>query len=185
MILLGLVIGIGNGAEVIGALFSSPFLAFTTPELAAYAGAGTTAFGLCQFGVRAFADKLRLRFGDLFLLEASAVIAAVGFLIIAFSPGFAISVFGFGIIGIGTACFSPCGFALAPGMSGLAAAQAFGLLAAVTAVTRVPVPLGFGQIVEWDGYRAAFVTALALLACGFFLTMILVRKAPVESGGRP
>jgi MFS family permease len=177
-ILLGVVVGLGNGTETVGALFSSPFLAFTAPELAAYAGAGTTAFGLCQFAVRASADRLRARFGDLVLLEVSLVVTAIGFVIVAFSPGFAISVIGFGVIGIGTACFSPCGFALAPSMSGLAAAQAFGMLAAITAVTRVPVPLGFGQIVEDGGYRAAFLTALALLACGFGLAMLLTRAAP-------
>jgi MFS family permease len=181
MVVLGLVIGIGGGAEALGALFSSSFLAFSAPELAAYAGAGTTTFGLCQFAVRVVADWLRARFGDLLLLQVSMVITVIGFAVVAFSPSFAISIIGFGIIGIGTACFSPCGFALAPGMSGLAAAQAFGLLAALTAITRVPVPLGFGRIVEFSGYQIAFLTAVALLAGGFALTMVLIRIAPKRS----
>ncbi len=166
------------------ALFSSSFLNFQAPELAAYAGAGTTGFGLCQFVVRVMADRLRRRFSDLFLIEASTVIGAAGYVIIATSGSFTQSVIGFGVVGIGTACLSPCAFALAPRLSGLAPAQAFAALAVLSAVTRVPAPLGFGEIVERASYPIAFLCAAGLFAAALVLAMWLMRISPAVQGER-
>jgi MFS family permease len=177
IVLLALVYGLVNGGETMAALFSASFLAFQAPDLAAYAGAGTTAFGFCQFFIRVFADRLRQTISDLHLIEASVVVGAAGCALVATSGSFAQSVSGFGLIGIGSACISPCVFALAPKLTGLAASQAIGLLAMLSSITRVPAPLGFGAIVDRAGYPIAFAAAAGLFALALFLTMVLIRKA--------
>lgn len=177
IVLLGLIVGISIAGETAAAMFSAPALARQAPELAGYAGFGATAFALCQAVVRSTADILRRRLGDLRVIEISALVAAAGFALVATSSSFTQSALGFALVGAGTACLVPCGFSLAPVFSGIAAAQALGILAVVTALPRIPAPLAFGQIAD----RFSFGTAFALNIVLFLLALLfafLLRRMP-------
>jgi MFS family permease len=178
LLILGLVVGVSVAGEMAAALFSTPFLTVQAPEKAAIAGMGATAFALCQAIVRFQADRLRARLGDPSLLAGSLVIAGLGFGVVAFSTGFWMSALGFGLIGVGTGCVVPCGFALAVARSPLAASSALAVVALVSAVPRVPTPYAFGEIASLVSYGAAFGAYAILFAIALFLTASLLRRGP-------
>lgn len=178
ILLLGIVVGIVIAGETVTAMFSAPALVAQAPDLAAYAGFGATAFALCQALVRAFADRLRRRFGDLRIMELSLVVATLGFLVVSFSTSFTQSAAGFALVGLGSACLVPCGFSLAPAYSRVAAAQALGLLALITALPRIPAPLAFGDLAERISYPAAFALN-AVLFCVAFGVLKQLKRLPL------
>ncbi|MFN8828952.1 MAG: hypothetical protein ACK50Q_01970 [Labrys sp. (in: a-proteobacteria)] len=178
LLILGLIVGVSVAGEMAAALFSTPFLTVQAPEKAAIAGMGATAFALCQAMIRFQADRLRARFGDAALLAGSLVIAGLGFCVVALSPTFWMSALGFGLIGIGTGCVVPCGFALAVARSPLAASSALAVVALVSAVPRVPTPYAFGEIASLVSYGAAFGAYALLFALAFVLIVGLMRRGP-------
>jgi hypothetical protein len=85
--------------------------------------------------------------------------------LVSVQAGFAVSVAGFALIGIGTGPIVPCGFALAARQS--AAGPAVGLASAslFSALTRLPAPLATGAIAQALSLPIAFgAFALALAA---------------------
>ena len=176
LLVLGLVVGFSVSGEMAAALFSAPFMAHQSPDLAAWAGAGATAFALFQALTRFQADRLRARFGDPLLLACSLAIAGVGFAVVALSTGFAMSAAGFALIGIGTACCVPCGFALSVARSPLSASSALAVVALVSAVPRVPTPYVFGEAVTILSYGAAFALYASLFVLAVALMAALPRK---------
>lgn len=181
IVLLGLIVGICIAGEMAAIMFSAPALAAQSPELAAYAGFGATAFSLCQGLVRCWADRFRRRLGDLRVMELSILGAALGFAVVATSTSFAQSAVGFALIGAGTGCLVPCGFSLAPRYAGLAAAQALGVLALVTALPRIPAPLVFGEMAERFAYPVAFAVNGLLFALALALTAWLRRRPQAQA----
>lgn len=180
ILLIGMIVGITAAAETISAMFSSPYLTSLAPHLAAYAGAGGTAFALAQAFVRFGADRLRARFGDPALLIGSVLLGAGGFAVIAMGPNFWIAAIGFGIVGIGTACIAPCCFSLAATRTGMSAASAIAAMGLVSAIPRIPSPWAFGEIAALASYAYAFAAIVGLMLVAALLAAVFARQPQPE-----
>ena len=166
---LGIVIGVSIAAETAALLWSTLLLRAEAPKLAAIAGLGAAFFAACQATLRVNADVIRLRISDQRIIVGSFVVAAVGFAVVAAEGGFAPSVAGFALIGIGTGAIVPCSFALAARQSGAQPAVGLSSASLFSTVTRLPAPLATGAIAQSFSLPvafAAFALALALAAAG-------------------
>ncbi|MCX7890549.1 MAG: hypothetical protein N2422_12640 [Rhodobacteraceae bacterium] len=174
LVLLGLVVGVSNAGEGSAQMFSAATIRDIAPELAPWAGLGVFAFALCQAFARALTDRARRHVSDPMVILWAVAIAGAGFLVIALSNGiFGVAV-GLAIVGVGTAPIVPCGFVLAPKVSGLPAARAIGYMSLVSSLTRIPVPWAFGQVAEMHGYPPAYLLNAVLMAVAFALTLAMV-----------
>ena len=146
-------------------------------HLAARRGAGSCGdrrsrgrvFSACQATLRFNADVIRLRFSDRRIIFGSFAVAAAGFAVVAAEGGFAQSVAGFALIGIGTGAIVPCGFALAARQTGTQPAIGLSSASLFGALTRLPAPLATGAIAQSFSLPlafAAFAVALAAAAAG-------------------
>ncbi len=186
IVLVGLAAGFTMTGEAATLNFAASTLREQAPAFAAYAGLGVTAFGLCQACARTLVDRVRRRFADTDIILWSAALAGVGFAIVATGATAAQSIAGFAVIGVGTAAIVPCSFALAPRVSGLAAAQAIGLLSLISALPRIPQPLFFGEVAARFGFAAGFAINAALMVVAFALAMrlrALTRVATARTAG--
>jgi MFS family permease len=162
--ILGIVLGFSIGAEMAAQMWSATFLEGQAADLAAIAGIGAAFFAACQVVVRVVGDRLRRRFGDERVIESSLLLAAVGFTTVALSKVFAISVAGFALVGLGTACVVPCCFALVARRSPGRTAAALGIASLVAGLIRLPTPLYLGFVAAtWSDAAAFGGIALALL----------------------
>jgi hypothetical protein len=162
---LGVVVGVSIAAELAASVWSTLLLRDEAPKLAAISGLGAAFFSACQAALRFNADAIRLRVSDLRIIIVSFAIAAAGFALVSLQAGFAASVLGFALIGVGTGPIVPCGFALAARQS--AAGPAVGLASAslFSALSRLPAPLATGAIAQTVSLPAAFAAfAIALAA---------------------
>lgn len=162
---LGLIVGASIAGELAATMFSAQTMTSQAPHLAAYAGFGATAFALCQFAVRMCGDRLRAAFGDGVLIRLSLATTTGGFLLVALSTSFPISALGFAIVGVGTACIVPCGFAMAVKTSTMPAAAVISMLAIISGLVRIPAPLVYGSLADRIGFAPAY-GVYALLAGG-------------------
>jgi MFS family permease len=176
IVLLGLVAGISMAGEAAALMFSASTIREQAPALAAYAGLGVTAFGLFQAAMRSVIDRVRRRMGDMDIVLWSIGMAGAGCLIVATGSHALQSAIGFAVIGIGTAAIVPCSFVIATRTSGLGAAQAIGLLSLVSALPRVPQPLGFGEIAGTWGFAAAYGLNGLLMLVAIGLMLLLRRR---------
>ena len=182
---LGLVIGVSIAAETAALLWSAVLLRAEAPKLAAIAGLGAAFFSACQAMLRFNADLIRLRFSDQRLIVASFVVAAVGFGVVGAEGGFALSVAGFALIGVGTGAIVPCSFALAARQSGSQPAVGLSSASLFSALTRLPAPLATGAIAQSFSLPlafAAFALALAAAAAGMGAFAALGRNASAAKG---
>jgi MFS family permease len=162
--ILGIVLGVSIGAEMAAQMWSANFLERQAADLAAIAGIGAAFFAGCQVVVRVIGDRLRRRFGDERVIVFSLLLAAAGFCTVALSNAFAISVAGFALVGLGTACVVPCCFALVARRSPGRTAAALGVASLVAGLIRLPTPLYLGFVAAtWSDAAAFGGIALALL----------------------
>jgi len=108
----------------------------------------------------------------------SLAVALVGLAIVTVSPTFAVSAAGFGLIGLGTACVVPCGFATAVARSPLAPSASLALVAFASALPRLPTPYLVGEIVTRASIGAAFGMFAALFLVAIGIGLSLRRKEP-------
>ncbi len=170
--LLGVIIGLSAAAEMSAQMWSATFLERQAAELAAWAGAGAAFFAGCQSLTRLFGDALRQRFGDQRVITRSLLLAAVGFATVAASDSFALSVLGFALVGLGTACIVPCCFAQLARLAPQRAAAALGSASLVAGLIRMPTPLYLGFVAEAWGDAAAF----AGVAAGLLIGLVLAQR---------
>jgi MFS family permease len=175
LIVIGLVVGVSIAGEVAAMTWSASLLQQEAPKLAAIAGLGGGFFAGCQALLRFFADRPRRIFGDRRMIVVSLSTAAVGFLLVALHLGFAASVVGFAIIGFGTGCVVPCGFALAVRRSSFGHSAALSTVALFTAAPRVPAPLAMGAIAKALSIAAAFGLFAALLAVAVAAMLVFIK----------
>lgn len=168
VVLLGIVLGVTIGAEMCAQMWSARFLERQAADLAAFAGAGAAFFAGFQALIRVFGDALRRRLGDPLVITLSLLIAAVGFATVALSNVFALSLFGFALVGLGTACVVPCCFALVARQAADRAAGALGVASLVAGLIRLPTPLYLGYVAAAFSDAVAFAgVAFALLAAAW------------------
>ncbi|WP_394892532.1 hypothetical protein ACG873_14270 [Mesorhizobium sp. AaZ16] len=181
LVALSLVLGVSMAGEMAATMFSAQTLVDQAPALAAYAGAGATAFALFQATVRLGGDRLRALLGDERLIRVSLAAAFLGFAVIATSSSFAVSAFGFAAVGVGTACIVPCGFAAAARMSAKPAAAVISMLSLITGLVRIPAPLAYGWLAGEIGFAPAYLLYALLAAAALFLAFFAVGRARLRS----
>jgi hypothetical protein len=182
ILLLGLVAGIAMACEAAATMFAASTIREQAPGLATWAGFGAGAFLIFQAGVRARIDAVRHRVADADLVILSILVAGIGCLIVATGAGVAQSAAGFAVIGIGTAAVTPCVFALASRVPGLLPAQAIGLLSLISALPRVPQPIGFGAIAARWGFATGYALNGALMLAAFALALRFRSMLPRQRG---
>ncbi len=161
---LGLVIGLSIAAETAASLWSTLLLRAEAPTLAGIAGLGAAFFAVCQATLRFNADFIRLKFSDQRIIAGSFALAAVGFAVVAAKAGFAASIAGFALIGVGTGAIVPCGFALAARHTGAQPAVGLSSASLFSAATRLPAPLAIGAVAQGLSLPAAFAGVAVALA---------------------
>jgi uncharacterized membrane protein len=181
LVALSLVLGVSMAGEMAATMFSAQTLVDQAPALAAYAGAGATAFALFQATVRLGGDRLRALLGDERLIRVSLAAAFLGFAVIATSSSFAVSAFGFAAVGVGTACIVPCGFAAAARMSAKPAAAVISMLSLITGLVRIPAPLAYGWLAGEIGFAPAYLLYALLAAAALSLAFFAVGRARLRS----
>jgi hypothetical protein len=180
LLALSLIIGASIASEIASVMFSAQTLASQAPELAAYAGAGATAFALFQAAVRLRGDRLRAMFGDAMLIRISLATALVGLTLVSVSTSFVASAIGFAIVGIGTACIVPCGFAMAAAMSAMPAAAVISMVAIITGAFRIPAPLAYGFLAEESGFAPAFAVYAVLMAAALAGALFVMARTRIR-----
>lgn len=179
LMLLGLIVGASISIELSVIMFSSNTLAALAPELAAWAGFGATLYAVLQGGVRFAGDRLRAAVGDARLIAMSLALVCAGLCIVmtaAAGGGFPQSVLGFALVGIGTACIVPAGFALSPRFSGVSAVMAISMLSMIGAPFRIASPLTYGAAAERHGFSPAYAVFAALAALALGLALLMLQK---------
>jgi hypothetical protein len=174
LVVVGLVIGVSIACETAALSWAAVLLRSEAPQLAALAGLGAAFFAACQAFLRFNADRLRARFDDRTVIVASLGIAAAGFLIVATHAGFAISVFGFAVIGFGTGAVVPCGFALAASRPGVSAAAGLSVAAFFGSFARLPAPLVTGAVADAVSLSGAFALFAGLLAVAIAAALVFI-----------
>ena len=162
---LGLIVGASIATEIAATMFSAQTMASQAPSLAAYAGAGATAFALFQGTMRLCGDRLRTAFGDSLLIRLSLATALVGLVVVSTSASVVQSAAGFAILGVGTAFIVPCGFATAAATAVAPSAAVLSMVSIITGLIRIPAPLAYGAVAEKTGFAPAFGIYAALIAC--------------------
>ena len=173
--LIGVVLGLSIAAEVTAQMWSAQFLAQQAAQLASLAGAGAALFAGCQSLVRLFGDRLRKRFDDRRIIRHSLALAALGFAVVALSDRFGWSVFGFALVGLGTACVVPCCFALIAQSAPHRAAAALGQASLVAGLLRLPAPLCLGYVAAAWSDAAAFAGVALALTLGVLMLAVNAR----------
>lgn len=164
LIALGVIIGVSIASEGAAFFWSTLLLQNEAPGLAAVSGLGAAFFCGCQAALRLNADRVRRLISDRRLIIVSLAVASLGFLVVALDAGFAVSVIGFAIIGVGTGAVVPCGFALAVSDRGFSAAAALSTVALFGSLARLPAPLAMGAIASYFSLAGAFSLFAILLA---------------------
>lgn len=172
LVALALIVGASQSGEIASVMFSAKALAEQSPDLIAWSGVGATAYAFCQASVRMSGDRLRRAFGDAMLIRWALLIALSGFLIVSLSPALPVTVAGFAIVGIGTACIVPCGFAMAAGLSDRTAAAAISMLLIIGGLIRVPSPFVFGLVAEAAGFSRAFIVYGIIVAAALAIAWL-------------
>lgn len=182
LIVLGLTIGVSITCESATISWSALLLRREAPQWAAFAGLGAAFFFACQAAFRINADALRSHASDRSMMLLSFVAAAAGLGLVALHLGFATSVLGFAIVGMGTAAIVPCGFALAAGQPGVSAGAAISAVAFFGGFPRLPAPLLTGAIAQAFSLSTAFCCLSALLLVAFAALFILIPAQPRARG---
>jgi hypothetical protein len=182
LIALGLVIGVSTACENAAGSWAALLLRREAPEWAALAGLGGAFFSACQAVLRVNADWIRLRVPDRSLILVSLGVAALGFALVAAHAGFAASVLGFAIIGMGTGAIVPCGFALAAGRPGVSAGAAISAVAFMGGFPRLPAQFATGAIAEAFSLATAFGCLAAVLAAAIAAVLAFI---PAEARPAP
>ncbi len=165
--LMAAAMGLGNVCEMAAIAWSGSMLTFMKPEWAAYSGLGIAFYGLCTGIMRFVSDPLRARIGDYALMRNSLSVAVVGFMVLALSSIFWISVLAFAAIGAGLSMVFPCLFSAAGRMVPEARAAAMGFAATVMSPPRIIMPLILGWLAGQAGFSAVFA------ACGLCAAICL------------
>jgi MFS family permease len=138
------------------------------------------AFAVTMATTRFMADSLRTRFGNVALVRAGSLVAAVGLGLglLIHEPAAAIA--GFALLGLGLAAVVPIAFAAAGEMDPRATGRLVGRVATVGYVGTVAGPIAIGWLAEATSLRIALglVVLLALTIAAVSRSALAVRTAP-------
>lgn len=170
--ILGLAVGVSIACEGSALAWSGLLLRRLSPGMAAFAGVGAAFFAGFQSIARFRIDRIRRLVSDRSLMLGSYLVACVGLQLIGADAGFALSAFGFAVLGTGTAAIVPCGFSLAARRPGLSAGLAISAISFFGLFPRAPAPLVTGLVadalslpVAFFGLALLMLVAMAAVAC--------------------
>lgn len=160
---VALCIMMGEGAM---ADWTAVFLRKNAGTSEGLAAAGYAAFSIAMAAGRFTGDNLAARLGPVFLVRASALLAAAGMLTALTAPWPGLVLAGFAMVGAGFACIVPLVFSAAGQTPGLSPGAA---LAPVTTIGYLGFLLGppvIGFAADWIGLRSALglIAGASLLA---------------------
>ncbi|MEU8385264.1 MFS transporter [Streptosporangium sp. NPDC048865] len=146
--------------------WSGVFLLEDRGATLAVASLGYTFFNLCQTAGRLVGDRLHERYGAPVLVGVSGGIALCGLLTVVLSPGVAVAIAGFAVVGIGLSVLLPLIFSAVGhgGAEGLGAAAALARFTTLTYSGLLLGPVLVGWFAELVGLAATFGGLLVLLA---------------------
>lgn len=139
---------------------------------------GYFAFSVAMILVRLVADRMAARFGAPGVMRAAAVVATIGFLVVAWLTVPAVGVLGFGIVGLGLAAVVPLAWSAAARMSPDAPGQAISAVAACGYLGFLTGPAVVGAIASTVGLRVALPCVIVFVATTYALAS---RTRTVES----
>jgi predicted MFS family arabinose efflux permease len=171
LVLIGVMIGLDVAAELACITWSGQLLAGMQPQLAQYSGLGIAFYGLCNGTVRLFGDRLRTRFTDMQLVAVSLCVGVAGFVILATSPGFAVSVLAFAVVGAGLALIFPCLTSVAANLAPQSRAAALGLASMVSGPPRILLPVAMGLLAQNFGMYAIYMAAGLACVCALCMSV--------------
>jgi Major Facilitator Superfamily len=184
LMLIGLTIGLSNSCEISAMLWAGQLLAELKPELIAYSGLGAAFFGICGGTMRLFGDRLRVYFGDVKLITVSLALAATGFAVLGFKPGFVISVVAFASVGAGLGFVFPYLFSLAGRQIPEQRAAAMGFASAVSGGPRFVVPWFLGILATWYSINAVFAVCAVMSIGALGMVALVLSRYPQTHEGR-
>ncbi len=178
---LGLIVGASIASETASAMFSAQALVGHAPELAAFAGIGATAFALVQGFVR-----IREAIGCALQSATSALCACRS---PRRPPVCSLSFYRlvcrlrcrFALVGLGTACIVPSGFAMAAATSARPAAAIISLLSIISGLVRIPTPLAYGWLAERLSYSSAFLVFAFITGAALTLSIAIGSRSRLRS----
>jgi hypothetical protein len=176
LVVLGLTVGVCIACESATLSWSALLLREEAPRWAAFAGLGAAFFAACQAALRFNADWLRLHLGDRSLILLSLGVAAIGLGVVAAHAGFAPSVIGFAIVGVGTGSIVPCGFVLAASRPHVSAGASISAVAFIGGFPRLPAPFVTGAVANAFSLSTTFFCLAALLLAAFAAVVFFVPR---------
>ena len=174
---IGLAAGFGVTSEVACVQWAGQLLNSIAPSLAAYSGLGLAFYGLCSGVMRMFSDRIRARYGDRNVMMVCLALGILGFVILSFAPGFAISVLAFAAVGSGLSVVFPCLFSLAAQLVPDRKAAAMGYFAMVGGAPRVVLPWVLGAVAQNYGLSSVFIVTAMVSATALLIIVTTFSKA--------
>jgi MFS family permease len=161
--------------------WSAVYLKDVTSASASVASLGYFAFALCMVAIRAVTDRLVTKFNSATVIRVVSAIAFVGFALMLVAPIPAITVLGFGLVGIGVAAIVPVAWSAAGRLQPEAPAQAIAALATCGYFGFLVGPMIIGGLTSLIGLHYALLAALIPVGLGFFLAPATNRITPVTT----
>ena len=130
--------------------------------------------------MRFLGDSVRNRFGAVRTLRVSGLIAAAGILVAALAPTDIVAIAGFAFAGLGVANMVPILFSAAGNHPGTSAGSGIATVTMIGYCGILLAPSVIGFAAETIGYRATYLTIVALL-----IVVVLMARQAVHADGRP
>ncbi len=130
--------------------------------------------------MRFLGDSVRNRFGAVRTLRVSGLIAAAGILVAALAPTDIVAIAGFAFAGLGVANMVPILFSAAGNHPGTSAGSGIATVTMIGYCGILLAPSVIGYAAETIGYRATYLTIVALL-----IVVVLMARQAVHADGRP
>jgi MFS family permease len=180
LLLIGLAVGFANAAEMSAMFWSAELLHEIAPRWAAIAGLGVAFFSLFAAAIRFPGDALRARFGDINLMLVCLATAIIGFLGLWLSPGFALSIIAFALVGLGVSIVTPCLFNLAARQVPSNRAGGIGFASMIAGGPRILSPYVFGWLSGAFSINVAFGACAVITFASLVIVLALSRQtAPI------
>lgn len=176
---IGIAAGFNVACEVAAIQWAGQLLTSIAPELAAISGMGVAFYGLCGGAMRLTGDWLRDYFGDLRVMIVCLFVAVASYVVLAFTPGFWVSVVAFAGVGFGLAITFPCLFSLAGRIVPEGRAAAMGYVAAVGGAPRIILPWVLGFLAAKYSLGVVFAACAGVAASA--LVIIILSFASAEA----
>jgi len=141
------------------------------------AGLGFIAFSLCMTLGRFFGDGLSQKVGAVNMILYGTLIAFFAYFLILTSNIF-ISVFGFGVLGLGLSVIIPELYRLAGNTKGVAPSRSISIVSGIGFLGFVVGPILLGVISNWTNLTGSYIFLTILIFVVLVISLFRLRKTP-------